>query len=726
MKHSHFFIRHQFKHQLFLRVILIVPFVMQIFAAVGLVGYLSFRNSQETVNDLANQLMEKTSSTVNQHLNHYLSTPHQINRLNADAVKMKRLNLKDLRSAGQYFWKQAEVFENISWIGFALPTGEVASAGRWIPGQGLVTSEVRKNQEYSYSTNHQGDRTKLVYQTEYNALEDEWYTQTVKAGKPIWSQIYTSEGIDSFVAVSANYPIYDQKRQLVAVLGIDLLLSKINDFLQKLQVSPHSQVFIIERNGLLIANSSSAANFRQSQGTTERIYATASNQPLIQATSQYLHQKFLNFANIRNKQSLDFDFQGKRHYISVDSWQDKYGLDWLVVIVLPEADFMGQIHAQNRITILLCLGALAIATLVGVYTSRWITLPIFRLTVASQAIAAGDLQQKLPNQNIRELEILAQSFNQMAAQLQAAFNDLEQTNNELELRVESRTRELQDTQAQLIQTEKMSSLGQMVAGIAHEINNPVSFIHGNLNYAQEYVDNLLDIIQLYQKYYPHTPKEIHQAIENIDLQFIQEDLTKILTSMAIGTERIREIVLGLRNFSRLGEAELKKVDIHEGIDSTLMILKHRLKANNQRPEIKIILEYSNVPIVECFPGQLNQVFMNIIANAIDAFDEATEEDSQNYLVPTIWVRTRVNSSESVEPYLEVAIADNGMGITPETQKKLFDPFFTTKPVGKGTGLGLSISYQIIVEKHRGKLTCLSQPRAGTEFVIAIPIQQSSQ
>ncbi|GAX45029.1 PAS/PAC sensor signal transduction histidine kinase [Tolypothrix sp. NIES-4075] len=285
--------------------------------------------------------------------------------------------------------------------------------------------------------------------------------------------------------------------------------------------------------------------------------------------------------------------------------------------------------------------------------------------------------------------------------------------------LENTLNQLQRTQAQLIQSEKMSSLGNMVAGVAHEINNPVNFIHANLTPACEYSEDLLQLVELYQQYYPNPPEEIEEKIEDIDFDFIKEDLMKLLQSMRVGTQRIREIVLSLRNFSRLDEAEFKQVNIHEGIESTLMILHNRLKAKPEHPQISVIKEYGKLPAVECYPGQLNQVFMNIFANSIDALEESFVKKKKQKINPQICISTEVVNSN----WIVIRIADNGQGIPPEILSKLFDPFFTTKDVGKGTGLGLSISYQIVVDKHGGKLSCHSILGQGAEFVIEIPVTQ---
>ncbi|HIK31653.1 MAG TPA: PAS domain S-box protein [Oscillatoriales cyanobacterium M4454_W2019_049] len=339
-------------------------------------------------------------------------------------------------------------------------------------------------------------------------------------------------------------------------------------------------------------------------------------------------------------------------------------------------------------------------------------------------------------------EALQDAYEEMEERIAARTAALEQNNKKLsdEIRVRKRTelylkqskaslkhqaqqlqntlRTLQQTQAQLVHNEKMLSLGQLVAGIAHEINNPVNFIHGNIGYVKNYVEDLLELIKSYQACYPNPPENLQEILEEIDFEFIQSDVSNILASMNVGTQRIIKIVDSLRNFSRHDEAQVKKVDIHEGIESTLVILSHQLTIGNKTP-IEVVKKYCKLPKVECYASQINQVLMHILQNAIDALTEKFQT-LQDYASPTIWIETETQGKSIL-----IQIKDNGVGMNAEVCQRVFDPFFTTKPVGQGTGLGLSTSYQIVVERHRGRLTCVSTPGEGTKLTIEIPIEQPS-
>jgi signal transduction histidine kinase len=377
-----------------------------------------------------------------------------------------------------------------------------------------------------------------------------------------------------------------------------------------------------------------------------------------------------------------------------------------------------QAAAEARQKSLMISGILLIVGLMlwGLF-DRLITQRANLLVAISQRWAQGELSDRVALSGTDEFAKIGIALNRMASSLEVSTAAIKTSESELRERreaLEKTLTQLQSTQSQLVQTEKMSSLGQMVAGIAHEVNNPIGFIHGNITHVNRYAEDLLSLVELYQSHYPQPVSVIDQAIEDMDLDFLRQDFPDIMSSMQMGTARVKDIVLSLRNFSRLDESASKAVNLHEGIESTLLILQHRFKASAQ--PIVVTKKYSDLPLVHCYAGQINQVFMNILANALDAIAEHLEQ--QPDYRPEITIRTVQMGPDRVK----IAILDNGPGMPETVRQRLFDPFFTTKDVGKGTGLGLSISYQIVVEKHEGRLECRSSVGQGTEFTIELPIQ----
>ena len=494
-------------------------------------------------------------------------------------------------------------------------------------------------------------------------------------------------------------------------LAEEIVLDKLLDKLLKIvmeNAGATTACLILEKNGKLVI---------EATGVVDRDAVVLCSELPVENT-EYLPITIINYVGITKENVVLNDAAVSQRFMNDPYIRKTKPKSILSMPIINQGKLIGIIYLENNIT----TGAFT--------TERLEVLKILSSQIAislKNAMLYGKLETA--TQNLKTANEQLEDYNQTLEQkVEERTLELKQKNSllrEQAIQLELTLKELQATQTQLIQTEKMSSLGQMVAGIAHEINNPINFIYGNLTPASEYFHDLLGLLNLYQEQLPNATPEIQNLAENIGLEFLISDFPRLLDSMQVGADRIRQIVLSLRNFSRLDEAEMKEVDIHEGIDSTLLLLQNQLKAKPENLGIEIVKEYGNLPMVECYAGFLNQVFMNILRNAIDAI----EESWVNYPIASISSKKsqiRIGTSLINSNQVEIRIADNGAGMTEEVRQKVFDPFFTTKPVGSGTGLGLAISYQIVVEKHHGSLTCISEPGQGAEFVIEIPLKQETQ
>ncbi|MEG4839593.1 PAS domain S-box protein [Microcoleus sp. B9-D4] len=459
-----------------IRIVLVVPFALQTFAAVGLTGWLSLRNGRIAVNDVAAQLRAEVTSRIQQHINSYIETPHQINQLNLDAIRLGILNVQDSDSLQRYFYKQIKIFDKISYIQFASEEKDFIGVERLDDGklQIQISNQSTGYNFHSYAPSEFGEPTKLLKTTlNYDPRVRPWYIAPVRAGKPTWSKVYTYFDAPK-LAITAAQPVYGDDGKLIGILGSDLTLSKINQFLEGLKIGKSGQTFIIERSGQLVANSTLEPPFIVSNGVPKRIMAASSKNVLIRSTARYLTERFGDLHKIDRSRQLDFTIDGQRQFLQVTPLLDSRGLDWLIVVTVPEADFMERINANTRYTVVMCLGALVLATAIGALTSRWIVVPIRRLSKAAEALSRGEWDGMAVDSRLMasveredEVGVLARSFNMMAAQLEESFTTLED-------RVESAIAD----KNQLIISLKKSQ--QKLALHLHQ--TPLGAIEWNLNF----------------------------------------------------------------------------------------------------------------------------------------------------------------------------------------------------------------------------------------------------
>ncbi len=678
-----------------LRTILVIPFVLQIFAAVGLVGYLSFRNSQQAVNHLAHQLIREASLRVDQHLDTYLASSYEIARSNAELVESKLLNRQDLDLVGYQFWQKVKLHQKISYMHFTQTNSNYLGVGRWLPGEGITVDEVSprtKGKNVVYKMDNQGNRTQKIGAYDFNPLTYPPFVRTSQLRKPNWSPVKVLQEIDGYVALVFGHPVYDRNQKFIGMMAADLTLSQIGDFLQDLKVSPSGKIFIIERDGMLIAHSVKQPILKATAKDKQRLNILEDPDPLIQATAQHLQRKFGSFEQIKNAQELDLKIggdsalltQSERQFVQVTPWRDKFGLDWLVVVVIPESDFMKQINANTRTTILLSLAALFIATVFGILTARWVTQPILRLNQAAKDIAKGNWNQTVELKRTDELGELAISFNQMAGQLKESFETLEQ-------RVSDRTAALAESNQQLEHAKEKAEVANhakssFIANMSHELRTPLNAI---LGFSQLMTRSKTLSIE-------------HQENISIITRSGEHLLTLINNILDLSKIEAGKTTLNLKHF-----------DLYRLLSDLEDMF--RLKAEDKR--LQLLFEHlADVPrYVETDEVKLRQVLINLISNAIKFTDKGGVSLKVKAMSDDKSLRVYASSEASFTHTLYFEVEDSGAGIAADELDKLFEAFAQTqtgKNAQEGTGLGLPISRNF-VQLMGGEMNISSQVGYGT-------------
>jgi signal transduction histidine kinase len=665
-----------------LRIVLIIAFVTQILAVVGLTGWISFRHGQQTLDDLATQLRHEITARIQQHLKARMAMPHFANQINIDAIRLGQLNLNHIRQLDHYFWTQIQRFKDVSYIAIATATGEYI--GAQIREDGSIIVEILDSQSAGYletwETDKQGNRTKISSRrAHYDPRERPWYRAAVKAGKPIWSDIYVYfTGLST--GISANYPLYDDQGRLIAVASADFTLLDIGKFLQELKVGQHGQTFIIERSGLLVATSSSEKPFRfdASAQKTEQLQAIESSNRLTEATSHYLLAHFGDLTQIDKSYQLDFKVENQRQFLQVMPFQDQWGLDWLIIVVVPEADFMARIDASTHATIGLVIVALTLAILIGIVMARWISEPLQHLNSAAKTLAQGQWHPIIELNRQDEVGQLAHSFNCMTQQLQEAFTQLEEKVIERTQALEAKNLELLSLNEQLIKLNQDKN--DFLSIVAHDLKNPLSAIQG--------------AALLIQSDYDELPKD--QVVD--------------FASMIAGTSHnMFELIKNLLEVNRI-EAGKMKLSIR--LVDILPILRRLVNDYQQRAKAKEIELIFEPTLIECpalvDTNSLQQVLDNLISNAI------------KYSPPSKCITIRLKQNAS---HVGCEIQDEGPGLSEEDKQKLFGKFtrLSAQPTANehSTGLGLFIVKKL-VDNMQGQVWCDSELGKGATFIVEFP------
>ncbi|WP_138502870.1 ATP-binding protein [Nostoc sp. PA-18-2419] len=558
-----------------LRYILIVPFILQICGAVGLVGYLSYENGQKAVKELAAQLQNEICDRIEQHLDRYLTTPKQINQINLDAIELNLLTLSNFQIAGNYFWKQMQVF-NIDYNNFANSKGEFIGVERLNNGKLLINEVTKKHgtgKLYVYTTDNKGNRHHLQSVKNYDPRQEAWYTDAVKVGKPVWSQIYQWEDKPEILSISSSYPVYDKNHRLVGVIGVDLILSQIGNFLSKLKNGHSGETFILERSGLIVA-SSSESPYSIINGQPKRVSGLNSQDSLIRLTTQYLIKHFGSLGFIRGKKQLNFTVDGIDYFVQVKNWQDNLGLDWLIVVVIPQGEFMEQININTHTTIILCIIAFLVATEIGILTARWVIKPILELNTSAKKIAEGEWEQTPEINRSDELGELAKSFETMAKQLKASFNVLEAKNAEMQVLNQA----LSESQSRLTQFLEAMPVGVFIIDA-----------QGNPYYTNEIGQEILGQGTI-AEVTPEQLSQVYQAYIGGTNQLYPSDRLPILR--ALQGEKLRIDDMEIRRCDKIIPIEVLGKPIYDESGNLAFAIATFFEIGQRKQAEKLLAEYN--------------------------------------------------------------------------------------------------------------------------------------